>query len=176
MKMTPEVEATNAAAVATIPAPAAGFANIVKEIEVSYSGAPAGGLVSITDGRLDANCGTTLNSPTVTDAAILATDVGKKVTGTGVPANAVVGTVVAGVSFQIMVAGVAANATATGVVTLDIGRTVDMQVDIAAAGAQNIPLPAAGLRCSTGQATTITLAAGGVGIIGRVNIGYDVGA
>lgn len=56
----------------------------------------------------------TSGSPTVTDATITASDAGRTVTGTGVPASATVGNVVAGTSFEIMVGGVATNATAAG--------------------------------------------------------------
>ena len=58
--------------------------------------------------RVDANCGTTNASNVVTDAACVAADFNKTVTGTGIPANTVVTAVTPGVSFTI-----SKNATAT---------------------------------------------------------------
>lgn len=67
-------------------------------------------------GRTDANCGTTTASPTVTDAAIVAGDVGRSVTGAGIPAGSYVGVVTAGVSFGLSssaTANIPVDATAT---------------------------------------------------------------
>lgn len=175
MRTAPEVEATNAAAVVVVGPPADDDHIILKEIEVSYSAAPTGGLLTVTDGRTDAGCTVSSTSPTVLDAAIEAEDNGLAVTGTGVPAGAVVGNVVPGVSFQFMVAGVATNGTATGSETLTFGQVTDFKVDVTAAGATNIPLPEEGLRGTASRAVTVTLSAGGAGIVGRVNVGYDEG-
>lgn len=169
-----EVEATNAAAVVTIPAPPDDAAIVLMELEVSYSAAPTGGLLTITDGRTDAACTVSTTSPTVLDAAIEAEDAGLAVTGTGVPAGAVVGNVVAGVSFQFLVAGVATNGTAAGVQSLTFGAVTEFKVDITTAGATAIPLAEPGLQCQTSRAVTITLSAGGAGVVGRVNGGYVV--
>jgi dienelactone hydrolase len=51
--------------------------------------------------RVDTNCGTTNASPTVTDPAIVASDVGRAITGPNIPANSFVGTVTPGVSFLL---------------------------------------------------------------------------
>lgn len=59
--------------------------------------------------RVDAGCGTTSGSATVTDASAAVGDVGSSVSGTGIPANATIISVSAGVSFTM-----SANATATG--------------------------------------------------------------
>jgi len=58
--------------------------------------------------RYDTNAGTTSASPTVTDPATIASDVGKGVSGPGIPTGAYILTVTPGVSFTISV-----NATAT---------------------------------------------------------------
>jgi hypothetical protein len=65
----------------------------------------------------------TLNSTaTVTDATITAADVGRSVTGTGIPANCIVGTVTAGVSFQLAnFEGTPQSATVSGSESLTIG-------------------------------------------------------
>lgn len=103
MYAAPEQEAVNAAATVTIPAPAAGISIVLKQIDVSYSAAPTGGSVTVTD-----------------------------------------------------------------------GATVDDKFDVTVAGQTNIPLPAEGLQCGAGNQVTVTLAAGGAGITGRVNVGYDL--
>lgn len=46
----PEVQATHAAAVLTVAAPPTGDELILKELTVSYSAAPTGGNVQVTDG------------------------------------------------------------------------------------------------------------------------------
>lgn len=70
-------------------------------------------------GRVDASCGTTSGSTSVTDPSITAADAGKSVTGTGIPAGATIVTVVVGTSFTL-----SAAATATGTaVSLTIGGT-----------------------------------------------------
>jgi hypothetical protein len=73
--------------------------------------------------RTDPSCGTTSGSPTVTDTAAAAGDVGKSVSGTGVPAGATILTVTAGVSFTMSV-----NATATGTASLTIGGLIGSYV------------------------------------------------
>lgn len=65
--------------------------------------------------RTDSGCGTTSGSTTVTDTAILSTDVGKLVTGTGIPSGATITAVTASTSFTL-----SAAATATGSVSLVI--------------------------------------------------------
>jgi hypothetical protein len=70
--------------------------------------------------RVDASCGTTNTSPVVTDAAITLGDVGKPVSGTGIPAGATIIGVVPGVSFTM-----SANATATGTVSVTVASTSD---------------------------------------------------
>jgi hypothetical protein len=67
-------------------------------------------------GRSDAGDGTTNGSAVVTDAATTAYDVGKSVTGTGIPAGTVIVSVIPGVSFTMSNA-----ATATGTVTVTVG-------------------------------------------------------
>lgn len=70
--------------------------------------------VSVAANRTD-TAGTTSGSSTVTDTSILATDAGRLVTGTGIPTNAYVGAVTAGVSFVLMSGSTqaAVNATVT---------------------------------------------------------------
>jgi hypothetical protein len=67
-------------------------------------------------GRVDPTCTTALGSANVTDAAILAGDVNKAVTGTGVPSGTTIVTVTAGASFVM-----SAVATAAGSTSLTIG-------------------------------------------------------
>lgn len=59
--------------------------------------------------RTDAGCVRTISTPTVTDSAITANDVGKPVTGTGIPASTTIISVVVGVSFTM-----SANASSSG--------------------------------------------------------------
>src|SRR5215469_17758241 len=66
--------------------------------------------------RFDSGAGTTSASATVTDTAILAGDVGKGVSGPGIPAGAYILSVTAGTSFVM-----SANATATGTITVTVG-------------------------------------------------------
>jgi hypothetical protein len=47
----PEVEATNAAAIVNLPAPAAQKLLLTTEAIASYNAVPAGGLLTISDGR-----------------------------------------------------------------------------------------------------------------------------
>ena len=65
--------------------------------------------------RVDANCGTTNNSATVTDASCIAADFNKTVAGAGIPANTVITSVTPGVSFTM-----SNKATATATVSLTI--------------------------------------------------------
>lgn len=66
--------------------------------------------------RVDAAAGTTNLSAVVTDAAAVAGDVGKPVSGTNIPAGAFIVSVSAGVSFTM-----SAAATGTGTVSATIG-------------------------------------------------------
>lgn len=66
--------------------------------------------------RADASCGTTNGSAVVTDAAAVAGDVGKPVSGTGIPAGSSIISVAAGVSFTMN-----QTATATGSITATVG-------------------------------------------------------
>lgn len=70
--------------------------------------------------RVDATSGTTTGSPTVTDTAAAAFDVGKAVSGAGIPAGSYVISVVPGVSFTM-----SANATATASVSVTVGSLID---------------------------------------------------
>ena len=97
--------------------------------------------------RTDASCATTNASKTVTDANCVAGDLGRVVTGTGIPSNTIVTSVTAGTSFTI-----SQNATATNnPVSLTLTqtgptRTADIQSDSAAltsiliGGSHNIAL------------------------------------
>lgn len=71
-----------------------------------------------TQTRNDGSCTTTNLSTTVTDASIGTADVGKQVTGTGIPAGAYIVSVVAGTSFTM---NLAATSSGSGR-TLTIGR------------------------------------------------------
>lgn len=82
----------------------------------SFAASATGALAA----RVDASCGTTNTSPTVTDAAITAADYGKPVSGTGIPAGATIASVIPGVSFTM-----SANATATGTVSVTIANVSD---------------------------------------------------
>jgi hypothetical protein len=71
-------------------------------------------------GRVDASCGTTINSAVVTDVAVLAGDVGKGVSGVGVQIGSTITAVTAGASFTMSL-----PATATGAaVSLTIGSFI----------------------------------------------------
>lgn len=83
-----------------------------RNFTASATGAPAA--------RVDAGCGTTNTSPVVTDAAITAGDVGKPVSGTGIPAGTTIIGVTPGVSFTM-----SANATATGTVSVTVANVAD---------------------------------------------------
>jgi hypothetical protein len=62
--------------------------------------------------RVD-TCGTTTGSTTVTDASVLATDVGAGVSGAGVPAGAIITIVEPGVNFTLSIAATATAASAS---------------------------------------------------------------
>lgn len=70
--------------------------------------------------RVDAGCVTTNTSPVVTDAAVTLNDVGKPVSGTGIPAGATIIAVNPGVGFTM-----SANATASGTVPVTVASTTD---------------------------------------------------
>jgi len=81
---------------------------------------------AVTDTVRTDTAGTTSGSPTVTDTSITAADFGRKVTGTGIPANSYIGTVTAGVSFKLSSSAttqVDVNATATGTPSIIVGAT-----------------------------------------------------
>ena len=83
--------------------------------------------------RTDANCGTTSTSKTVTDAACVANDLGRVVTGVGIPSNTVVTSVTPGVSFTISQAATATNNPVSLTLTVTgPTRTADIQTDSAA--------------------------------------------
>jgi hypothetical protein len=71
--------------------------------------------------RVDAGCGTTLGSATVTDTHITLADVGNTVQGTGIPDGAVIDSVVASTSF---VMNMVASATGASVAVSVGGNTV----------------------------------------------------
>lgn len=80
------------------------------------------GQILIDGTRSDASCGTTNASPTVTDTAVTQADVGRPVSGTNIPANAYIASVVTGTSFTMAVTGGGSpNATGTGTVTVTVG-------------------------------------------------------
>lgn len=171
--LAPEVEATNGAAVVTLAAPAAGKAIVITEAIADYSATPTGGALTLSDAETHAGCVTLSTSPVVQDASIAASDSGRAVSGTGIPSNAVVGTVVPGVSFEIYVAGVATNASASGTVSLTIAANFLFKVDVTVAGETAPPL-GLGVQAPPATAVVCTLAAGGAGIVGRLNIGYEI--
>jgi hypothetical protein len=90
--------------------------------------------------RIDAACATTNGSATVTDAAITAADLGKAVTGTGIPANTYVGTVTVGTSFLLsstIGSQTNVNATATNnPVSLTIGGSIQAKLPTGATSGQ----------------------------------------
>lgn len=80
--------------------------------------------------RGDASSVVTSGSTVVTDAAILANDVGRTVTGTGIPAGTVIVSSTAGTSFVMSKA-----ATATATETVSVGQLVGLtNADVAGAG------------------------------------------
>lgn len=83
----------------------------------SGASATSAGVAGSSASRADASCGTTTGSATVTDAATVAGDVGKCVTGAGIPQGTTILSVSAGVSF---VMSNTATATATVTATLFI--------------------------------------------------------
>lgn len=56
-----------------------------------------------------------------------------------------------------------------GRVTVSDGAAVVFEVDVAAAGPVSVPLPAGGLQGSVNTAMTVTLAAAGASVVGKVN-------
>lgn len=64
-------------------------------------------------GTASRTSGITLGSAAVTDSSVVAADAGRAVTGTGVPAGAVVGNVVVSTGYNLFVNGALANATVT---------------------------------------------------------------
>jgi hypothetical protein len=99
--------------------------------------------------RADATSGTTNGSAVVTDAAAVAADVGKPVSGTGIPAGSFIVSVSAGVSFTMN-----QPATATGSVTVTVGY---VPLDAGAGntlGAFNIKVQSAAPDCSVALETS----------------------
>jgi len=60
--------------------------------------------------------------------------------------------------------------TGGGVVVADGGTTI-LDLSITAAGTFFVPIPAGGLKGTVNQAMTVTLAAAGAGVVGKVNTG-----
>lgn len=58
-----------------------------------------------------------------------------------------------------------------GRVTVAEGVTTLLEVDVTTAGPTVVPLPAGGLKGSVNTAMTVTLAAAGTGVVGKVNTG-----
>jgi hypothetical protein len=84
---------------------------------------------------------------------------------------------VAGQSARITSLSVSYNAAPTGgLVTVVVNAVTILQLDIAAAGGTEVPLPAGGLECQAGQNAVITLAAAGAAVQGRVNVSSYQGA
>lgn len=90
-------------------------------VRALYDDVPVAALAPLS--RVDAGCGTTSASATVTDTAAVAGDVGSTVTGTGVPANTTIIAVTPGTGFTM-----SANATATGSVSLTIQSSMSAYV------------------------------------------------
>lgn len=170
--LAPEVEATNAAAVVTLAAPAAGKSLLITELIADYSAVPTGGALTVSDAESHTGCVTLSTSPVVQDASILQEDSGRAVSGTGIPSNAVIGEVIVGVSFEIFVAGVATNASASGTVTLTVAANFLFKIDITTAG-ETAPSLGLGIEVPPATAVVCTLAAGGSAIVGRLNVGYE---
>lgn len=172
--LAPEVEATAASAVVTLAAPPAGKALLITELIADLSATPtAACTLTVSDARTDAGCTTVTTTSLVLDAAIQASDAGRSVTGTGMPANATVGQVVPGVSFVIEVAGVATVATASGSQSLTIVANFLFRVDITVAGETAPPL-GVGVQVPPATAVVCTLTSGGAAIVGRLNVGYEI--
>lgn len=61
-----------------------------------------------------------------------------------------------------------------GKITVADGTGTIFEVDITAAGTYNAPIPEDGLTCAPASAVTITLAAGGAAVVGKVNTAHLV--
>jgi hypothetical protein len=66
------------------------------------------------------------------------------------------------------------SATAPGRVTVQDGATTIAEFDVIGPGSQLVPIPDGGISGTTGQAMTITLAAGGTAVVGRLSIAYTI--
>jgi hypothetical protein len=75
-------------------------------------------------GRVDASCGIATGSQTVTDALVVTGDVGKSVTGTGIPIGATITSVTPATSFTMSMSATATNASAS----LTIGSNIAVYV------------------------------------------------
>lgn len=164
--------ATNAAATITLAAlsvpsfgTSLGAANRIDGLTVSYSGSPTGGRVTIIDGaaRTVADGVTGTNTAlTSATAAFTAADVGASVTGSGIAALTKILTVT---NATTVVLTLATTATASGV-SITISPIV-FDMDITAAGPITLPVKRTG---TAGNAMSVTLAAGGSAVVGKVNI------
>lgn len=160
--------ASNTAAVVTYAA-VAGTRHAINGLEWSYDAAPtAGGLIvrngaarTVTDGVTATN--TTLTSAT---AAFTSSDIGSTVSGNGI----VVGTKITAVGSATSVTlSAATTATASGVtVVID---PIMFSTNITSAGPGFIPFPQPRFG-SSNKVLTVTLAAGGAGVTGKVNVLY----
>lgn len=79
---------------------------------------------------------------------------------------------VAGQSHRLTMLAVSYSAAPTGGrVTVADGGTTILDLDITAAGTFFVPLPAGGLKGTVNTAMTVTLAAAGAAVVGKVNSG-----
>ncbi len=62
------------------------------------------------------------------------------------------------------------GAPAGGNINVVVNAVTIFQLDIAGIDLQVIPLPPGGIICAAGFAAAVTLAAGGVGVIGKLNV------
>jgi hypothetical protein len=114
---------------------------------------------------------TTLSSATIVDPSIQAGDLGKLVTGPGIPANSYVGTVTANTSFVLRVSPVSsgatqpASATGTGPITLS-GETYNVTVSgTSGSKVAGVLVNPNGVMCNTNCTVTGTFLAPGSPIV-----------
>jgi hypothetical protein len=104
------------------------------------------------------------------------------------PSSPVSATAAANTQVQITIPGVAgqtirinhlsfsySGAAAAGGVTIVVNAVTIWQIDVAGADFQLPPLPPGGLLCQAGQNAVVTLAAGGAGVTGKLNVASYMG-
>jgi len=158
--------ASNTAVVITYAAAGAGISHAIEGIAWSYSGGTTSGSITVLDGTArSVSDGVTATNTALTSAtaAFTSADVGKTVSGSGIVNGTKIATVT---NATTVVLDTNTTATASGV-SVTISPVV-FKMNITSEGAGPFLVPA--FRGSANSEMKITLAAGGSGVTGCLNV------